>query len=114
MQDSAWVLYLTHKSTQLFHPHPCSHAAAFIPYCAIVAATTSVLLLCAIVSSNRKPQCGVCSVFPWLPLFDSQMAEWWYESGEKKLAAPTVYPPPPPPPLPQVRIAGVRFEPSAI
>ena len=59
--------------------------------------------------AEGAPQCGVCSVLPCLPLFDMQMAEWWYESGEKKLAAPTAYPPPPPPPLPQVRPDNVRF-----
>jgi len=31
------------------------------------------------------------------------MMEWWYQSAEERMSAPTVYPPPPPPPAPKVR-----------
>lgn len=34
-----------------------------------------------------------------------QMMEWWYQSAEERMSAPTVYPPPPPPPSPKVRVA---------
>ncbi|CAI7770514.1 unnamed protein product, partial [Closterium sp. NIES-54] len=34
-------------------------------------------------------------------VFAFKMAEWWYQTGEQKLSAPTVYPPPPPPPPPK-------------
>lgn len=33
------------------------------------------------------------------------MMEWWYQSAEERLTAPTVYPPPPPPPAPKVSIS---------
>lgn len=33
-----------------------------------------------------------------------QMMEWWYQSAEERMSAPTVYPPPPPPPAPKVRM----------
>ena len=36
-----------------------------------------------------------------------QMLEWWYQSGEQKISAPSVYPPPPPPPPPKVRTAAL-------
>ena len=29
--------------------------------------------------------------------------EWWYQSAEERMSAPTVYPPPPPPPPPKVK-----------
>uniref|UniRef100_A0A6N2MTG1 Uncharacterized protein n=1 Tax=Salix viminalis TaxID=40686 RepID=A0A6N2MTG1_SALVM len=29
------------------------------------------------------------------------MMEWWYQSAEERVSAPTVYPPPPPPPAPK-------------
>jgi hypothetical protein len=31
-----------------------------------------------------------------------QMVEWWYQSAEERVTAPSVYPPPPPPPPPVV------------
>lgn len=31
------------------------------------------------------------------------MMEWWYQSAEERMSAPTVYPPPPPPPPPKVK-----------
>ncbi|CAI5529278.1 unnamed protein product [Closterium sp. Naga37s-1] len=37
-------------------------------------------------------------------VFAFKMAEWWYQTGEQKLSAPTVYPPPPPPPPPKASI----------
>ncbi|CAI5989005.1 unnamed protein product [Closterium sp. NIES-64] len=40
-------------------------------------------------------------------VFVFKMAEWWYQTGEQKLSAPTVYPPPPPPPPPKVTPAGI-------
>ncbi|CAI7739419.1 unnamed protein product [Closterium sp. NIES-54] len=40
-------------------------------------------------------------------VFAFKMAEWWYQTGEQKLSAPTVYPPPPPPPPPKVAPAGI-------
>ncbi|CAI5936022.1 unnamed protein product, partial [Closterium sp. NIES-65] len=40
-------------------------------------------------------------------VFAFKMAEWWYQTGEQKLSAPTVYPPPPPPPPPKVTPAGI-------
>ena len=30
--------------------------------------------------------------------------EWWYQSAEERMSAPTVYPPPPPPPTPKVHL----------
>ncbi|GJP52711.1 hypothetical protein CLOM_g11801 [Closterium sp. NIES-68] len=40
-------------------------------------------------------------------VFAFKMAEWWFQTGEQKLSAPTVYPPPPPPPPPKVAPAGI-------
>mgnify|MGYP002775332824 CR=1 FL=1 len=32
------------------------------------------------------------------------MIEWWYQSAEERVTAPTVYPAPPPPPAPKVKL----------
>ncbi|CAI7857106.1 unnamed protein product, partial [Closterium sp. NIES-54] len=37
-------------------------------------------------------------------VFAFKMAEWWYQTGEQKLSAPTVYPPPPAPPPPKASL----------
>ncbi|CDY42925.1 BnaC05g47260D [Brassica napus] len=38
-------------------------------------------------------------------VFIFKMMEWWYQSAEERLTAPTVYPPPPPPPSPKIFIS---------
>ncbi|CAN8260471.1 unnamed protein product [Cochlearia groenlandica] len=40
-------------------------------------------------------------------VFIFKMMEWWYQSAEERLSAPTVYPPPPPPPAPRVAKEGI-------
>ncbi|XP_019099842.1 PREDICTED: peroxisome biogenesis protein 12-like isoform X2 [Camelina sativa] len=44
---------------------------------------------------------------PWL-----KMMEWWYQSAEERLSAPTVYPPPPPPPAPTMAKEGIPLPPN--
>ncbi|KAL3564940.1 hypothetical protein D5086_032986, partial [Populus alba] len=44
----------------------------------------------------RPPIAEQCFLF-------KKMMEWWYQSAEEGMSAPTVYPPPPPPPAPKVR-----------
>ncbi|KAF3589220.1 hypothetical protein F2Q69_00032421 [Brassica cretica] len=41
-----------------------------------------------------------------------KMMEWWYQSAEERLTAPTVYPPPPPPPSPKVAKEGIPLPPD--
>eukprot|EP00249_Psilotum_nudum_P001875 c14616_g1_i1 orf=248-1411(+) len=40
-------------------------------------------------------------------VFLFKMVEWWYQSAEERITAPSVYPPPPPPPPPKVAEKGV-------
>ncbi|CAI6005563.1 unnamed protein product [Closterium sp. NIES-64] len=42
-------------------------------------------------------------------VFVFKMAEWWYQTGEQKLSAPTVYPPPPPPPPPKASAFSPKY-----
>ncbi len=39
----------------------------------------------------------------------AQILEWWYTSGEEKLASQKALPPPPPPPPPRPAPDGVRL-----
>ena len=41
------------------------------------------------------------------------MMEWWYQSAEERMSAPTVYPPPPPPPTPKVYLFILRSLPKS-
>ncbi|WZZ63210.1 hypothetical protein YC2023_063317 [Brassica napus] len=46
-------------------------------------------------------------------VFIFKMMEWWYQSAEERLTAPTVYPPPPPPPSPKIFISiGIPLPPD--
>uniref|UniRef100_A0A0A9IUI8 Uncharacterized protein n=1 Tax=Arundo donax TaxID=35708 RepID=A0A0A9IUI8_ARUDO len=40
------------------------------------------------------------------------MMEWWYQSAEERMSAPTVYPLPPPPPTPKVAKDGIPLLPD--
>ncbi|EFJ38878.1 hypothetical protein SELMODRAFT_437729 [Selaginella moellendorffii] len=40
-------------------------------------------------------------------VFLFKMMEWWYQSAEERVMAPTIYPPPPPPPPPKVAPNGI-------
>lgn len=40
-------------------------------------------------------------------VFLFKMMEWWYQSAEERMTAPTVYPAPPPPPPPKVAEKGI-------
>lgn len=40
-------------------------------------------------------------------VFLFKMMEWWYQSAEERVTAPTVYPAPPPPPAPKVAEKGI-------
>ncbi|KAL0744836.1 hypothetical protein Bca101_101135 [Brassica carinata] len=45
-------------------------------------------------------------------VFIFKMMEWWYQSAEERLTAPTVYPPPPPLPSPKVAKEGIPLPPD--
>ncbi|KAL9256443.1 Peroxisome biogenesis protein 12-like protein [Drosera capensis] len=45
-------------------------------------------------------------------VFIFKMMEWWYQSAEERISAPTVYPPPPPPPVPKVAKEGIPLPPD--
>ncbi|XP_010549665.1 PREDICTED: peroxisome biogenesis protein 12 [Tarenaya hassleriana] len=45
-------------------------------------------------------------------VFIFKMMEWWFQSAEERLSAPTVYPPPPPPPPPKVAKEGIPLPPD--
>ncbi|CAF2103273.1 BnaA05g33000D [Brassica napus] len=45
-------------------------------------------------------------------VFIFKMMEWWYQSAEERLTAPTVYPPPLPPPSPKVAKEGIPLPPD--
>ncbi|MCO5576733.1 hypothetical protein L7F22_030550 [Adiantum nelumboides] len=40
-------------------------------------------------------------------VFLFKMMEWWYQSAEERVSAPTIYPAPPPPPAPKVAEKGI-------
>lgn len=42
-------------------------------------------------------------------VFLFKMVEWWYQSAEERVTAPSVYPPPPPPPPPVVAKDGLQL-----
>jgi peroxin-12 len=42
-------------------------------------------------------------------VFLFKMVEWWYQSAEERVSAPSVYPPPPPPPPPVVAKDGIQL-----
>ncbi|GMH11298.1 hypothetical protein Nepgr_013139 [Nepenthes gracilis] len=45
-------------------------------------------------------------------VFIFKMMEWWYQSAEERISAPTIYPPPPPPPAPKVAKEGIPLPPD--
>ncbi|CAM6052070.1 unnamed protein product [Sphagnum compactum] len=42
-------------------------------------------------------------------VFLFKMVEWWYQSAEQRVTAPSIYPPPPPPPQPKVAEGGIQL-----
>ncbi|CAI5989015.1 unnamed protein product [Closterium sp. NIES-64] len=80
---SPWTMRRRHASSAtqgpLFHNGLCADAV-------------QAALLKALYFTMDYAQTSVIAA-----VFAFKMAEWWYQTGEQKLSAPTVYPPPPPP-----------------